>query len=271
MRYGGHTPCIEVELAHHARVIFDAGTGARALGQRMRETRDTRGARPIIPLVLSHRHSDHVIGLAHLMPLIAGTHRVRIACHGVDVDSLHSLVTQQLSEPLFPSIDGVADSVEMISFDARDVLALGGSCRVRSLPAHHPGGASILCVEDDQGLVAAYAPDNELAMDRVDESLTVWRRHISDALLGVPLLLHDSTYLDDELAMHRGWGHSSAEESTRFAIACQAKVLVLFHHHPDRTDDEIDAIVLRCRELAARAGSSLEIHAAAERVSFEVN
>lgn len=271
MRYGGHTPCIEVELANHARVIFDAGTGARALGRRMRESRDTKGARPLVPLVLSHRHSDHVIGLAHLMPMIASTHRVRIACHGVDPDMLRVLVSQQLSEPLFPSIDGVADSVETMSFDSRDTLTLVGSCRVRSLPAHHPGGASILCVEDDKGLVLAYAPDNELAMDRVDDSLTVWRRHISDALLGVPLLLHDSTYLDEELALHRGWGHSSAEESTRFAIACQAKVLLLMHHHPDRTDDEIDAIVLRCRELVARAGSALEVYAAAERAEYTVS
>jgi len=33
MRYGGNTSCVEVRLEDGALLIFDAGTGLRALGQ----------------------------------------------------------------------------------------------------------------------------------------------------------------------------------------------------------------------------------------------
>lgn len=251
-------------LGNGARVILDAGTGLRALGMRMRRDAVKKPDRTVVPVILSHRHMDHVIGLAHFMPLIADTHRVRIACHEVDAIALHALVSQQLSEPLFPSIDGVAEVVDVVGFSAQDALSLGSGCRVRALPANHPGGAAVLCVDDANGPVLAYAPDNELSEQAGDGGLVVWRRALASALRGTPMLLHDATFVDAELAAHRGWGHSSAEEATRFAMECEVGTLVLMHHHPDRTDNEIDEILSRCQDMVVRAGSSMRVVAAGD-------
>jgi ribonuclease BN (tRNA processing enzyme) len=84
------------------------------------------------------------------------------------------------------------------------------------------------------------------------------------------VLVHDAMYTEAELSAHRGWGHSSALEATRFAMECVAGLLVLFHHHPDRSDEQMDAIVQECRELVAYSGSSLRVIAAWEGLTLTV-
>ena len=95
MRYGGHTPCIVVRLHAHAPVVLDAGTGIRALGHALTAQLhaerppgpSTNLSRPELLLLLSHRHNDHLMGLPHFTPLMTRSHRVRIACWGVDTAS----------------------------------------------------------------------------------------------------------------------------------------------------------------------------------------
>ena len=48
------------------------------------------------------------------------------------------------------------------------------------------------------------------------------------------------------------------------------KRLGLFHHDPDRTDDEIDREVERCHERITKAGSSLECFACADGMMIDV-
>jgi phosphoribosyl 1,2-cyclic phosphodiesterase len=274
LRYGGNTSCVEVRLANGTQVIFDAGTGLRALGLHRWPAPlagvagDRAGfARHEAAVLLTHRHSDHVMGLAHFVPQVAATHAVRIVCPGVTATALHGFVAQQLSPPLFPPIDGVTDAYVADAFSEEDpfpVFVAGDQCVVHALPAHHPGGASVLRLDDAQGPVLAYAPDNELALWTDAPTVVAWRSSLRDALRGIPVLVHDATYTDDELAAHRGWGHSSAEEATRFAMACDAGTLLLTHHHPDRDDASVDAIVERCREIAVEAGSGMRVMGACE-------
>lgn len=262
-------------MADGARVILDAGTGLRALGQTLSRDAPMAGNPPLgvtllLTLLLTHRHSDHVSGLAHFAPLLSRSHSVRVACGGVSAAALGETVTQQLSPPLFPALDGVTSALLVQEFDATEKFTVSATCHVTALAAFHPGGASVLRVHDASGAVFAYAPDSELSLADQAAPLAQWRARLAEALRGIPLLVHDATYIHDELAAHRGWGHSSAEDATRFAIDCGAGALLLTHHHPDRTDDEIDGIVVRCRALAAAAGSTLLVSAAAEGMVLDV-
>jgi ribonuclease BN (tRNA processing enzyme) len=56
------------------------------------------------------------------------------------------------------------------------------------------------------------------------------------------------------------------------ALALDAGVdeLVLFHHKPERSDDEVDQCVTRARELVASRGGTLRVTAAAEGMSLSV-
>ena len=55
VEYGGNTSCVEVLLGDDAALVFDAGTGIRALGADLAR----RGIRRI-HLFLTHLHLDHL-------------------------------------------------------------------------------------------------------------------------------------------------------------------------------------------------------------------
>ena len=55
-------------------------------------------------------------------------------------------------------------------------------------------------------------------------------------------MLHDAQYLEDEYDSKIGWGHSTVDQAVAFWREVQAKQLVLFHHDPDRSDRQLEAI-----------------------------
>ena len=265
-RYGGNSPCVEVRTADGHVIVLDAGTGIRALGGQLELEHDVRP----IHVFLSHQHGDHVMGLPHFAPLMSSARPVVLCCGTADATALRPFVCQLLSPPLFPSFDGSASGLQLSEWSATNGVAVGARTRVRRLNAYHPGGAAVIVIEDDAGLAVAYAPDNELGYEGHDARVHAWRAGLAEQLRGVPLLIHDATYADNELAAHRGWGHSSADEATRFAMDCEAETLLLFHHHPDRHDEAVEQLLQQCRALATSSGSALRILAAWEGLSLAV-
>jgi ribonuclease BN (tRNA processing enzyme) len=59
---------------------------------------------------------------------------------------------------------------------------------------------------------------------------------------GADLLIHDSQYTEAEYANRKNWGHTSFEHAIAAANRAGVKRLALFHHDPDRTDDQIDEL-----------------------------
>ncbi len=56
------------------------------------------------------------------------------------------------------------------------------------------------------------------------------------------LLIYDGHFTDEEYVSKIGWGHSTWQEGIRIANRCGAKRLILTHHHPLRTDSELESI-----------------------------
>jgi ribonuclease BN (tRNA processing enzyme) len=81
------------------------------------------------------------------------------------------------------------------------------------------------------------------------------------------VLLHDCQYTDDEYTAKVGWGHSSVSQVATFADKAKVDRLVLFHHDPMHTDEQIDAMV---RAVAASRGDGGEVIAAAEGMTLEI-
>jgi ribonuclease BN (tRNA processing enzyme) len=65
----------------------------------------------------------------------------------------------------------------------------------------------------------------------------------------VDLLIHDAQYTQKEYESHVGWGHSSVEDAIRFGRLARVRQLVLFHHDPQHTDDDLDRIGMEVREV----------------------
>jgi phosphoribosyl 1,2-cyclic phosphodiesterase len=263
VRYGGNTSCVEVRSVHDDLIILDAGTGIRPLGQRLEPEATAH-------VFLTHRHSDHLLGLPFFAPLFDSSRAVHLHCGNADERTTRAVIDTLLSPPLFPPMPSVLERLSVQGITDDVPVEIGGRCTVHRFSARHPGEAAVFRIDDAKGAGVAYAPDNELDYGSTDPDVIAWRRDLSLALQGVPVLLHDATYTDQELPSHRGWGHSSALEATRFAMECVAGLLVLFHHHPDRTDEQMDAIVQECRELVAYSGSSLRVIAAWEGLTLTV-
>ncbi len=265
-RFGGNSPCVEVRTRDGHVIVLDAGSGIRALGGQLELEDDVRP----VHVFLSHLHGDHVLGLPHFAPLMSRDRPVIIACGTASAPVLRPFVEMLLSPPLFPSFDGSASGLRVEDWHAELGIEVGARSRVRRLAAHHPGDAAVIVVEDEAGVAVAYAPDNELQYASGDPRVRDWRDALARQLRGVPVLIHDATYASGELAAHAGWGHSSADEATRFAMECDAETLLLFHHHPERHDDAVERLLVQCRAIATAAGSSLRILAAWEGLSLAV-
>jgi ribonuclease BN (tRNA processing enzyme) len=59
---------------------------------------------------------------------------------------------------------------------------------------------------------------------------------------GVDLLIHDAQYTAEELPTRGSFGHAAAEYAVLLAREAGAEKLLLFHHDPARTDDEVEAL-----------------------------
>jgi ribonuclease BN (tRNA processing enzyme) len=77
-------------------------------------------------------------------------------------------------------------------------------------------------------------------------------------------LILDTTYTNEELPSHDGWGHSSWQQGVELANAAGAEQLCLFHHDPDHDDDMMDRIAAKAKAarpatIVAREGLKVDI------------
>ncbi|HSJ62393.1 MAG TPA: MBL fold metallo-hydrolase [Gemmatimonadaceae bacterium] len=255
VRYGGNTPCITVRIADEPPLVFDAGTGIRALGPAL-------GDPPHAPidLFLTHTHWDHIQGLPFFTPLYREGAHLRIWGANDPPGTLERTLRTLMSPAVFPvPLESAGAEVEFRT-PPFDEVAIGGAA-VRALPVHHPGGAVGYRISGG-GTAIVYVPDNELRGS--DGPPAALRETIRDACRGAALLIHDSTYTAEESGDFRGWGHSTADEALELALEADVGTLVLFHHAPQRADPDVDAMVARCAVHAAARGSGLRVVAAAE-------
>lgn len=229
-RYGGNTSCVEVRCGE-ALVIFDTGTGIRALGEALVAT----GAPVDADIFYSHCHVDHIYGLPFFAPCARGGDRLRLWAGHLPAPGLAAALRQQFSEPLFP-IDpsGLGADVEFRDFRSGDTLMPRPGLRLETGPLKHPGGATGYRLEFG-GRALAFITDTEHVPGRVDPD-------VLKLVAGVDLMIYDATYTDDELAAHVGWGHSTWQEALRIADGAQVKRVALFHHAPEHDDDFLDRV-----------------------------
>jgi len=264
LRYGGNTPCVEVRLPDGHLVIFDAGTGIRAFGNSL-----IRGNGPVSATIfVSHVHWDHIQGLPFFKPIYAKGNSFHIAGPRNEQCTFEQLMSEQMEDPHFP--------LTMRAFDA-DVkfTDLGeGACAVNDVEVHtcalnHPGGALGYRIAWE-GRSVAYVTDNELPPPWGAQPEDDPVGPLVDFLDGTDLLIHDSTYSDEEYETHKGWGHPCVSAVLDLAIRAGVRRYALFHHDPDHSDERIDEMVEFCRQCANKRGIALDCFGAQEGMVVEV-
>ena len=263
LKYGGNTSCVEVRGEDGSVLVLDAGTGLRPLGVSMAEDGVDR-----VALLLSHLHLDHLQGLGFFRPLFRSDCEVAIWGPPSPVQSLAERISMYLSPPLFPV--RLTDIPARLEFhDASATTTTIGSLGFSAALVTHQGPTVGYRIEE-AGRTLVYLPDHEpgLGLDLKSRPAEwVSGYHLA---LGADILIHDAQYGDDEYPGHVGWGHSGIADVVEFARNAKAKNLLLFHHDPYHTDDDLERLVAEARQywgadsqqvMATREGMTITLDA----------
>ena len=132
-----------------------------------------------------------------------------------------------------------------------------GSAVVSAALVKHPGPAVGYRI-DEGGRTLAYLPDHEPGLGAASgrsspsiSGLALARR--------ADLLLHDGQYTQAEYDDRVGWGHSSTADAVTFAERAGARRIVLFHHDPMHTDDQLEAMLADTQQMPAAASIGVEL------------
>jgi phosphoribosyl 1,2-cyclic phosphodiesterase len=232
MRYGGNTSCIEV-MCNGYRLILDAGTGIRQLGQHMQEL----GAENF-HILLTHTHWDHINGFPFFAPAYNKDMSIDIlAGHLTDKGGIQQVLSAQMDNPMFPiPLDAMTAKTTYTDFNIGDSFSLTKGVDIKTATLNHPNGASGYRIEHD-GKSLAYITDTEHVPGKPDQNILA-------LIEGADLVIYDSTYTEEEFPGKIGWGHSTWNEGVKLCRQANVKKLAIFHHDPDHDDTFMDNIAI---------------------------
>jgi phosphoribosyl 1,2-cyclic phosphodiesterase len=236
VRYGGNTSCAEVRLADDTLIILDAGSGIRPLGASLGQCEAT--------LLLSHYHWDHIQGFPFFGPAYSPESRVHVFGPESNGEGPEDYLAGQMMTPYFPAAPSQLVGVERFEVTHPHPFAVG-SAVIHSGRVCHPGITVGYRIEAD-GQTLVYISDNE-----VDLASTALRASMIELAAGADVLIHDCQYNEGEYAIRHGWGHSTPRQAV--SLACQAGVrrLILFHHDPSHSDEQVEALAEEARRLGS--------------------
>lgn len=287
VKYGGNTSSLELRFGEQDRlIVMDLGSGVRELAGKIMKTDLPRG--PIkTKIFLTHTHSDHIMGFPFFTPIfIRGSQLDIYGPVSYEEDTLDKIVGDQLRYRYFPvRLDELQATITYNQLKEGS-LDLGGGLKVTTKYLNHPilvlgykfeFEGRVLCTAydhemfrnvfdvkpGDPGYDEAAVKEGEIAAREENEKVQEFYR-------GADLLVHDTQYTHKEyLAGKTGWGHSSFEWAINSAHKAGVKHLVLFHHEPLRSDQELEGLY-KAYMIAIRGRTHLKVSLAQEGKTFEV-
>ncbi len=230
VEFGGNTPCMEIHASGRT-MVFDAGSGIRALGESLLDRNIAD-----IDLFFTHCHYDHIIGLPFFRPLYHEHVSVRMwSGHLPGRMSTQQIVADFMRSPFFPvGPDAFHAQIDYRDFQPGATIPLSGGITVRTAPLNHPDSAVGYRLEF-AGKSACFVTDTEHVPGTPDAS-------VLGLIANTDLVVYDAPYTDAEFDQYRGYGHSTWEEGVRLCRAAGARRLVIFAHWPWRTDSALASI-----------------------------
>ncbi|HEX4628700.1 MAG TPA: hypothetical protein VH137_07915, partial [Gemmatimonadales bacterium] len=134
--FGGHTPCVELEVPGDEYFVCDMGSGARPFGVHVLARQARRPA--TVNIFQSHVHWDHIMGFPFFGPAYVPGTKIRIhGCH----DVLEQAFRLQQSPPCFPvEWEQLGATIEFVKLTPDKPHKVGGVTVTPHLQLH--GGDS---------------------------------------------------------------------------------------------------------------------------------
>lgn len=261
VKIGGHTSCVAV--AHDGeppRLLLDAGTGIRRVPALLDGGRDPfRGT-----ILLTHLHWDHVQGIPFFTAGDREGARVTLAMPAQGDDAA-AVLRRAMSPPHFPiTPEGLRGDWAFVGLDPGEHDVEG--FRVVAAEVPHKGGRTYGYRVTGGGRSLAYLPDHGPHGCGPGPDGHGARHEAALALArDVDVLIHGGQFTEAQHGLAADFGHATVEYAVTLAEEAGARRLVLFHHAPARTDDEVDEIV-----VSQSATSHVPLTAAAEGLTLEI-
>lgn len=258
-RYGGNTSCVSIHFPDKKILVFDSGTGIRELGKAVADSGEE------IFILLSHTHWDHIQGFPFFQPIYEPNRKITMFPTGLGKTALCSLLAQMDGAHFPVNAEDLESPPTCIAEDEINFLR-GQGFDISRIATNHPGGGFGYRVERE-GRSAIYLSDNELEppYDKTTDfdGFVRFCRHTD-------LLIHDAQYLEQDMPHKHGWGHSLVSQACGLAAAAEVKHLILFHHDPERADQELDSIEQEARRWFQRQDLPIQCTAAFEGLTMEI-
>lgn len=266
IHYGGNTNCISLELSQDRLFIFDAGSGLKELSNYLMSLGKKRIK---ANLFISHHHWDHINAFPFFTPLYIPGNDIKV--HGPYHGDLkmEQIMSDQMNGVYFPvTVREFGAHVSYIDLDPGEHDIEG--VKVTSFELTHPGGCLGYRIEH-QGKSIVYMTDNELFLEDSDYFVKEARDEFIRVIEGADILLHDTTYTDEEYVNKVQWGHSCVSEVASLAHDANIKELLLIHHDPDQDDEAIDRKLEACQQKLKALGSKTMVKIPTEGSTINLN
>lgn len=234
---GGNTTCISLEVDGYF-IIFDAGSGMRELGQYLMSREFGKGQGHAY-IFFTHAHWDHIQGFPFFVPAF-------IAGNQFDIYHVHpylpDVLKEQMDSRMFPAaFSALGSDIRFHSLQEGETITLDG-LKIDNILLNHPGDSYAYRTKFGTDTIVL-ATDGEYK-NLNESSLARYVDFYRDA----DVLIFDTQFSVREALIKEDWGHSSALVGADIARAAKVKRLMLFHHDPTSTDEEIVSVLQQTRE-----------------------
>ncbi|HUL56833.1 MAG TPA: MBL fold metallo-hydrolase [Usitatibacter sp.] len=260
--FGGHTPCVELELPGEEYYVCDMGSGARPFGVHVLAKQARRPA--TINIFMSHVHWDHIMGFPFLGPAYVPGTKIRIhGCH----DVIEHAFRLQQSPPCFPvEFNQLGATIEFIKLEPDKPYRVNDLTVTPHLQLH--GGDSYGFRFEYEGRSVVYSTDSEHKLENRTEA-----EAFANFFRNADIVIFDAMYaLAEAISVKADWGHSSNIVGVELCQMARAKHLVLFHHEPANNDATLEGLLKEARrfEELTRSDHALKVSAAYDGLEIDL-
>ena len=248
LKYGGNTCCLEVCYGG-ARVILDAGTGIRPLGDIFLSQRIRK-----VDLFLSHTHWDHIIGFPFFEPLYEPGVQIAIHSPAGAGRSCRELFNDLLASEFFPvRLEQVQAQIDFRTTYQKTPVQIG-KISIDFHTTHHPGLTFCFKIKTPHQTIG-YITDNEM-LQGFHGSLSEVPREVAEPYQGLiefmkdcDILIHEGQYSPEDYLQKVGWGHSSIRNVAYFLQQAKIPRWLVTHHDPKHSDQELEDLAHLAKKI----------------------
>jgi phosphoribosyl 1,2-cyclic phosphodiesterase len=227
----------------------------RQLGNKL--AREANGAPGTYHVLLSHVHWDHIQGLPFFSPAYIPGTRISVYALLTAADELNQVIGGITRHEFFPMpLEAVPANFDFHQVEP-GVAFVVGRFHVMPIALNHPFGSVGYRIDAD-GSSWAYVSDTA-PFDKVlhkqhflagpeplspddHAALGAMREALVNRLKGVDTVVYDTHFLPEEYARFPHYGHSTPDQAIEVCREAGVHRLVLYHHAPSQTDDQMDKI-----------------------------